>query len=360
MAATRPRWPIIVAIWTLPALADVVDTYVTTVMRGVVPDLPRLALLVAPGWYAWAAMTPAILWLALRYPLRRPVQAQAIWIHLGASVIATLIHVGVIWISGRLVDPSEHFISGRHTYGDTLSDWAPVSMFVYWAVVVAGHAYESMRHASALSEELARTQLAALRAQLHPHFLFNALNTAVSLVRVGKPEEGVQVLTNLSDLLRHVLRDSSTHEVPLRDELALVERYLEIESARFADGLAVCFTIDGQLLDALVPALILQPLVENAIRHAVAMREEATSVAVAASATGTTLALEVKDDGPGLPRDWDLERSSGVGLRNTRARLAGLYGAAAALSVTDGPLGGVDARVTLPLRFAGDGVRRHA
>jgi two-component system, LytTR family, sensor kinase len=358
MAATRPRWPIIVAIWTLPALADVVDTYVSTVMRGVVPQVARIALLVAPGWYAWAAMTPAILWLARHYPLRRPLRAKAIWIHLGACVAATLVHAGVIWIAGRLVDPGQQVASGRLTYGETLSNWAPVSMFVYWAVVVAGHAYESMRRASALSEELARAQLAALRAQLHPHFLFNALNTAVSLVRVGKPDEGVRVLMNLSDLLRHVLRDLSAHEVPLRDELALLERYVDIERARFANGLAVEFTIDDQLLDALVPALILQPLVENAIRHGVAMREEATTVAVEASATGSMLALHVRDDGPGLPRDWDPERSSGVGLRNTRARLAGLYGSAAALCVSGGKHGGVDAKVTLPLRFAGDGEQR--
>lgn len=354
LVPVRPRWPIIVAVWTLPALADVIDTYVTTALNGVVPQLPRIALLVAPGWYAWAAMTPAILWLARTYPLRRPIRAKALWVHLGASIVAMFIHVGVIWLAGRLVDPGEHVVSGRHTFGDTLGNWAPVSMFMYWAVVVAGHAVESMRRASALSEELARTQLAALKAQLHPHFLFNALNTAVSLVRVGKPDEGVQVLTSLSDLLRHVLRDFSTHEVPLRDELELVERYVEIERARFANGLAVCFSIDQQLLDALVPALILQPLVENAIRHGVAVRDTSTSVAVAASATGSTLALEVTDDGPGLPRDWNLERSAGVGLRNTRARLAGLYGAAAALSVTGGPHGGVDARVTLPLRFAGD------
>jgi signal transduction histidine kinase len=334
----------IVAIWTLPAIADIVDTYVSTAMRGVVPHLGPIALLIAPGWYAWAAMTPAIFWLNQRVPLR-PVRASAIGIHVAASVAATLLHVGVLWAVGRIFDPSERFVSGRIHYGEALSNWAPISMVLYWAVVVAGNAVASTRRASALSEELARTQLAALRAQLHPHFLFNALNSAVSLVRVGKPDDGVRVLTDLSDILRAMLRETTRHEVPLRDELALIQRYLDIERTRFADGLAVSLAVDDTLHDALVPSLILQPLVENAIRHGTP-----TSVAVAALAEGSLLTLSVRDNGAGLTAGW--ETRPGVGLRNTRARLAGLYGEGAQLRVNGAPNGGVEAVVTLPLRFA--------
>jgi signal transduction histidine kinase len=332
----------IVAIWTLPALADIVDTYLSTVKHGAGPHLGRVALLIAPGWYAWAAMTPAILWLSKRFPPRR------YWLaHIAASVVAISLHVGVIWAVGRTFDPTERFVSGRATYGDTLENWAPVSMFIYWSVVVAAGALESRRRASALSEELARTQLAALRAQLHPHFLFNALNSAVSLVRVGKPEDGVRVLTDLSDILRHMLRDTTSHEVPLREEIALIERYLDIERTRFGDALSVALHVDEVLRDALVPALILQPLVENAIRHG-----QPTSVAVEACADGSVLTLRVRDNGTGLAPGWD--GHPGVGLRNTRARLAGLYGEGAQLRVTGAQTGGVEAAVTLPLRFAHD------
>jgi signal transduction histidine kinase len=358
----RRRIPafVVLAVWTLPALADVADTYVTTAMHGTHPSVLRIALLIAPGWYTWAALTPAILWLGQRFPIERPIRASAIAVHIVASVAAVLIHAGVLSITGRLFDPTERFVSGRLNYGETLGNWAPISLLTFWAIVIAGRALISMWRASALSEELAATQLAALRAQLHPHFLFNTLNTVVSLVRVGKSDEGVHVLTNLSDLLRYMLREASTHEVPLRDELALLERYLDIERARFENSLSVGYAVDDALLDALVPALILQPLVENAIRHGVAHREEPTAVAIQASASGATLALHVRDDGPGLPRDFDADRCTGVGLRNTRARLAGLYGPAAELRLTQEPHGGVDAGVTLPLRFAGDAVQRHA
>jgi two-component system, LytTR family, sensor kinase len=343
--APRITWPAIIAIWTLPAIADVIDTYVTTAMRGVIPELGRIVLVIAPGWYAWAAMTPAIIWLSRRFP---------IIVQIGASIAATFIHVSVVWATGRIIDPTEHMVSGRLNYWDTLGNWVPISLLIYWAVTIAGHAYDSMRRASALSAELAQAQLMALRAQLHPHFLFNALNAAVSLVRVGKPEDGVRVLTGLSDILRHMLRESTAHELTLREELKLLRRYLDIEQTRFANGLAIRMTVDEPLLDALVPSLILQPLVENAIRHGVAMREDSTCVAIDAWATGSVLALRVRDDGPGLPSGWDAERCSGVGLRNTRARLAGLYGQAAELALTGGPAGGVDAQVTLPLRFAGE------
>lgn len=334
---------IIILVWTLPALADVVDTYASTVLHGGSAPLGRIALLIAPGWYVWAAMTPAILWLSQRYPLR-PVRAGAIGVLVAAGIVALLLHVGVIWATGRLFDPSERLVGGRAGYGDVLANWAPISMVIYWAVVVAGNAIASMRRASALSDELARTQLGALRAQLHPHFLFNTLNTAVSLVRVGKPDDGVRVLTDLSDILRHMLRDTTQHEVPLREELALVGRYLDIERARFADGLSVGLDIAEGLKDALVPALILQPLVENAIRHG-----EPSVVGIAASADGSRLTLIVRDNGSGLLPGW--EGRHGVGLRNTRARLAGLYGPGAELRVTGAPDGGVQALVTLPLRF---------
>ena len=342
----RTPWLVIFLIWTLPATADVVDTYASALLHGDGPNLGRIALLIAPGWYAWAAMTPAILWLSEQFPLR-PVRATTIGVHVAASVVAMSLHVGVLWAIGRLFDPAGRFVGGRSHYSEVLSNWAPISMFIYWAVVAAGNAIASMRRASELSEELARTQLAALRAQLHPHFLFNALNTAVSLARVGKAQAGVRVLTDLSDILRHMLRDTTQHEVPLREELALVQRYLDIEQTRFADGLAIEVQVDTPMLDALVPSLILQPLVENAIRHG-----EPTTVGIGAYADGSMLTLIVRDNGTGLSAGW--ETHNGVGLRNTRARLAGLYGHGAALHVIGVADGGVEALVTLPLRFAHD------
>jgi two-component system LytT family sensor kinase len=194
--------------------------------------------------------------------------------------------------------------------------------------------------------------LSALRAQLHPHFLFNALNAAVALVRASEIAAGVEVLSNLADVLRHLLRNGDMPESPLGDEVLFLERYLEIERARFRDRLAVAVHVPQELRGAVVPSLVLQPLVENALRHGLGgVVVGVGRVTVTASAADNVLHLTVADNGVGLPPDWTLDGLSGVGLRNTRARLAHLYGSRARLSLTRGHPGGTVANLTLPLSF---------
>ena len=231
-------------------------------------------------------------------------------------------------------------------------------MILYLGVLLAAYAMDNFRRyqeqelrASALSAELAQAQLAALRAQLHPHFLFNALNAAVGLVRTREPEEGVRVLTHLSELLRHLLQDVASQEIPLHEELALLDRYLAIERARFGERLTTSVGATDGLATALVPSLVLQPLVENAVRHAVARREAPVHVRIDVFAESSDrLHLRVTDDGPGLPVGWTLDRATGVGLKNTRARLAALYGEDGRLEVEGTNGGGVQADITIPLR----------
>jgi hypothetical protein len=143
--AARIPWIVILAVWTLPAAADVIDTYVSLTLRGIAPDLRRIVPLVVPGWLVWAAMTPAIVWLGQALPLRRPVRAAPILAHVAASMVAACLHAAVIWATGRVFDPAEHVVSGRLRYVDVLTDWTPISMFIFWAVVVAGSAYEAVR-----------------------------------------------------------------------------------------------------------------------------------------------------------------------------------------------------------------------
>ena len=192
-----------------------------------------------------------------------------------------------------------------------------------------------------------------LRAQLQPHFLFNALNTAVSLVRAREPEAGVRVLTHLSDLLRQLVTGVE-QELSLREELRLLDSYLEIERARFGSRLTIIVDVPPALLDAYVPGLVLQPLVENALRHGVGQRDAHGHVWIDARARGATqLALRVRDDGPGLAREAPDARGdirTGVGIGNTRARLSRLYGAAGTLELRDHHGGGAEVIVTLPLR----------
>jgi two-component system LytT family sensor kinase len=235
---------------------------------------------------------------------------------------------------------------------------------VLFSVVMAAEYYDRFREreraAAALSVQLAEARLAALRMQLNPHFLFNTLNTVSMHVRRGENTEAVRMLAGLSDILRHVLEDSPPQEVTLRQELAFIDRYLAIERSRFGDRLKVTVTVEPDALDALVPNLVLQPLVENAIRHGIGRRAAAGRLDIRAARRGDLLELAVQDDGPGIDDQSDSVTpatgiplsSGGIGLRNTASRLQQLYGARGNLSLENPPAGGAIARVTLPWHLA--------
>jgi len=329
----------IIAVWSVAALAEVSALYVSDRLRGAPTPLWLVVVHRAPGWYTWALMTPAILWLAQRFPLRRPVRAASIGVHIVAALTAVTIHVAVVKLT----------YGGHQGFAALFADWVPFTLILYIGVLLAAYAMDNFHRASALSAELAQAQLSALRAQLHPHFLFNALNAAVGLVRAREPEEGVRVLTHLSELLRHLLQDTASQEIPLRDELALLDRYLAIERARFGERLTTSVGVVDGVGNALVPSMVLQPLVENAVRHGVARREAPVHVHIEAFAESNRLHLRVTDDGPGLPIGWTLDGATGVGLKNTRARLAALYGAGGCLDLERAAGGGVRADVMIPL-----------
>jgi len=200
-----------------------------------------------------------------------------------------------------------------------------------------------------LEAQLARAQLDALRAQLNPHFLFNALNSVAMLVRAGARGEAVHALAELAELLRRALYGPSTPEVSLREELGFVERYLGVERMRFQDRLQVTVDVAPDALDAAVPNLLLQPLVENALKHGIAPRAAGGRVTVRARVDGGVLQLEVADDGAGLAATAT-SGAAGLGLANTRARLDRLYGGAARLHLHAGAQGGAVVRVELPCR----------
>jgi LytS/YehU family sensor histidine kinase len=202
---------------------------------------------------------------------------------------------------------------------------------------------------SQLETRLARSQLQVLRAQLQPHFLFNTLNSIAALMH-RDVESADRMVTRLGDLLRLSLSHTERQEVPLRQELAFLEKYLDIQRTRFRDRLTARVSADADALDGLVPSLILQPLVENAIRHGIEPRAAAGRVDVRARLDGDALVVEVEDDGPGLSPDARGEPNGcGIGLANTRARLEQLYGDRQRLTLSNGP-GGLLVRVELPYR----------
>jgi two-component system LytT family sensor kinase len=229
-------------------------------------------------------------------------------------------------------------------------------VILYWSIVGIQHGVNYYRKfeereklAAQLENQLAQARLSALKMQLHPHFLFNTLNAIVVLVRQHRAEEADEMLTNLSELLRETLEGWETQEVPLRREVELINLYLDIQRVRFQDRLTVEMSLSPATLNALVPSLLLQPLVENAIRHGVSKTSAPVRIELKSNLRNSFLELQVCDDGPGVSREVSGESSgNGVGLSNTRARLQQLYGERQSLRLGGRAGGGTIATVVLP------------
>jgi sensor histidine kinase YesM len=229
-------------------------------------------------------------------------------------------------------------------YFDFLGYWSAIGVIYAWEY----HAESRRREleAARLDGALRTAELENLRSQLQPHFLFNALQSISTLIH-RDPAAADRMLTDLSELLRGSLAHAARQEVPLRDELAFLQRYLDVMRVRLGDRLAVSLDVPDALLDALVPSLLLQPLVENAIRHGIADRAEGGRVTIAARGDGDRLVLEIADDGPGMSAP---ATGGGIGLSNTRERLGRLYGPAASLATRSTAGRGTTVTLTVPLR----------
>jgi two-component system, LytTR family, sensor kinase len=288
-------------------------------------------------WYVWVLLTPAIVWLVERRPLAWPPAIGALVPHVGLLTVGTLAQSAVYVSVQRWLTPVPR--TWLRSFEQSTLGWFSVTIMAYagaagvamW-VVASRRARERELQAAALSAELARAQLGALRAQLHPHFLFNTLNTIAILVREQDTETAVGLLAQLSDILRQVLRQDAVHEVPLSHEIAFLRQYLGIEQVRFQDRLTVDWAVDAAVCDVAVPSLILQPLVENALRHGIARQPEAGRITVGAAAENGRVRLWVADNGAGIMADGR-HGGAGVGLANTRARLAQHYGPDARLTL---------------------------
>ncbi|HEX6040654.1 sensor histidine kinase [Longimicrobium sp.] len=320
------------------------------------PPWWRMMLYQLVPYLAWAALTPLVLSLGRRFPLVRGGLARHLPVHLAVAVVLSLIPAlafafGARWIMGEDRPVTSGFILGM------AANRLPSTLVLY-AVVLAGAQVVAVQRAlreretraARLEAQLAGARLQALSDRLQPHFLFNALNTVAMLVRETGSREALSVVLNLGELLRRTLRDDADHTATLADELDFTERYLEIERIRFGDRLRTSAVIHPDAREARVPRLLLQPLVENAIRHGVGAVGEG-EVTVRAEVADGRLVLSVEDDGPGVSAASSAP-GTGVGLAGTRARLAELYRGAASLTVRDGPRGAV-VTVELPLSYAG-------
>ena len=359
-----PRWRLLLAVWLVPTVIAGAQS-----LLGMVLERETLrwvwVWIQIPIWYSWALLTPLVLWLGRRFPLDRRGATRAVAVHAAAALALTVAHSALftwlqLWIQLR-VDPNTPLdaplpaIFVRSTLARVIVD-----LFTYGAIVAVGTAIEYRRRVrdrelrgAQLESQLAGARLAALKAQLQPHFLFNTLHAIGVLVRED-PAAATRMVALLGDLLRMTLARAGDQEVRLERELELVRLYTDIERTRFQDRLSVGLDIAPDALRALVPDMLLQPIVENAVRHGISASPDAGRITVRASRDGDTLRLVVADDGPGL-RGATTERAGhGMGIPATRARLALLYGEAQSFDVRDRDGGGCEVTITLPYRAAAE------
>jgi two-component sensor histidine kinase len=307
--------------------------------------------------FAYAICMLAVLWLCGR--LRHETGHRVRWFfgHMLGALLFSVNHVAFVsWLeAGERSVQTGQILTFKYLFGKLLITYTISNVFKYWIVVLGylgWHYYkayrERERQAGALATELVQARLQALRMQIHPHFLFNTLNTISALIHEN-PEAADRMVVRLSDLLRRTLDRGDVQEVPLREELEFLRSYLEIEQMRFSDRLTVTFDIEPKAQDLLVPHLILQPLVENALRHGILPREEAGRVEISARVlAGQHLELRVRDNGNGLAPANDSVGREGIGLQNVRSRLAQLYSEAQQFEIGNAAGGGVEARVRIP------------
>jgi two-component system LytT family sensor kinase len=306
-------------------------------------------------YYGWGLSVPLIKRLTRRFPFEGPRWRTALLAHALASVgVAVAITVAAEVILSVVLPARAGSLESQIAFG--LAANLHSTLPTYWMILLATAAfdfYARMRdrelRAAQLESSLSEARLDALRMQLRPHFLFNTLNSISTLIQED-PRSANKMLSRLAGFLRSTIRADQEHLVPLREELDFVARYVEIEQVRFEGRLQVRYDVDPQAHEALVPTLILQPVVENAIHHAIAPRIEGGSIAMAARVTGSRLILTVEDDGPGITNEDP--SSHRIGLRNTRARLQHLYGGDFSLELRSVAPWGVSVTVDVPFQSA--------
>jgi LytS/YehU family sensor histidine kinase len=312
-------------------------------------------------WYGYIFTTPVVYWLGKRFPVDLSSRKRNLIIHITALILIALFHAFLFTISYNSVVPfgDQQVVFPFFTFFiDQFSSQFHVELMVYVMIIGISYSYDYYQRyrerdlrAAQLESQLTLSQLQVLKMQLHPHFLFNTINGIVGLVRDKKNKAAISMLVGLSDLLRQSLRNSREQEVSLREELAFLELYLDLEQMRFSDRLKIQININPEILDAVVPSLVLQPLVENSIRHGIAKRINSGLIEIDASTKDQILTIRIRDDGPGLPENWRIEESDGIGLGNTRERLYQLYGSEFGLVLRSNEGHGTEAILSLPLKY---------
>lgn len=346
-ANTTNTWRYVLGAWLAIGLFDATQIVVSMRAMGMQHAWWTLFFVTLAGWGVWAASTPIAFALLRRFPL--PARTITPWLMHAAACLA----ISALWaIWTALLEHSTNPFAYPKGADPFVQLWKARqvgnlvgSVILYSSMATLGIAFDTHRRLSQQRELLAQAQLAALRLQIEPHFIFNALNAVTGLIREKRDDEAIAAVASLGDLLRRVTDRSARQFVALDDELDFILKYLEIQQLRFAERLRCRLDIPPDLLRAQVPDFVLQPLIENAIKHGIAKRAKGGALHVSAARDGELLTFRIFNEGPALAAGT----RDGVGLTNTRQRLQALYGDAHSLTLGDAPQG-VLATITLPYR----------
>ena len=353
--SARPQsfqWPAILAVWTGVALFDATQTVVVMHSEGMHHAWLLLFITTFLSWMPFATATPVVIFLGRRYPplTIRPLRTWVI--HVVACVGVCFVYAAwnaafQYWLNPYLERP----IAYPQLLAAKFYNGLVASFILYATIVIVGQMLDSRARLAAqqtetarLNERLSQEQLNALRRQIEPHFLFNSLNGIAGLIREDRNDDAVGMLAALSDFLRHLLQDSS-QQVTLAEELEFLHKYLDIEKMRLGDRLRLFIQVPPDLLSARFPSLILQPMVENSIKHGISKRVAGGEIRLSASRLNGSLNISVYNDGPGLSSGWE---ASGIGIVNVRSRLEGLYGDRCAFRIENQSPDGVQVTLSVP------------
>jgi two-component sensor histidine kinase len=354
----QAHWQWIALIWISIALFSAIQNVLVMQAEKHRYSLSRLFVLLVLSWLVWVLATPLVLRLGRQF---RPTRFKPIpwWlVHVAAFALISL--TSAAW-EGALEEFLNPLLKSpppgpfRLVWVETLYNEILLYVSLYAGLLAINYILESKQRlirqqieTARLNEQFSKAQLDALRRQIEPHFLFNALHAITGLVREGRNDAAVTMIAKLSDFLRKVVDTSDRHEVPLGEEVQFLQKYLDIQKVRFADRLQLSVDVPEELRAAQVPSLILQPIVENSIKHGIAKEARGGWIRVTAYRLDGRLTLRVYNDGPGLPRDCE-SKPSGIGIANLRSRLRAMFGEAFELSLRN-HAAGVEVLISVPFK----------
>jgi two-component system, LytTR family, sensor kinase len=338
--------------WTAIALIFASQSYIYGLIAGEDKNWSRVFLWTLAEWYLWALLSPPIFWLARSFRFERAGWKKSIAVHFAAALVFSLAHL-LLQSNVQCLTYWSH-VGGKslfEVFAFLFTKKIHLNLLTYAGIVGVSQAGYYYRRYHERNAQLARARLQTLQLQLQPHFLFNTLNTISELVH-RDPRAADRTIARLGDLLRLSLETENRPEISLRQELEFLEKYLDIEKTRFHDRLTVDFEVAPDTLDACLPSMILQPLLENAVRHGIAARPGAGRIEISAERLDGQLELKIADDGGGISEAEGRKFREGIGLSNTRARLEQLYGARQQLILQNLEGGGLEVVLRIPFHAA--------